>query len=678
MKISDCVEKFASTLAAGSVNLARQLNDCRFDERLQNSERPSIQELPDDDVLQIVNILAEELRSQSFVVSESTLEFGIKNPYHSFALQNSDRFKQNQRNLFGYLYRLKLLKKEVLRFTRLHLQYSTTFDAVCAFIDSQFENLELAIQFQAMILHPPEAICPKSASLEFDSFAGLLLPVFIFTQQGQLLYANPAAMSLIESFSQVGAAEDQGSFIDHISMRAKGFFHSASKELGFTIALKQKTEEKKYRTTLQRYELATLEEEGILATVLDWTEHHTVQARLRTAKERAENLDRQKTSFLANMSHEIRTPMNAILGFTDLLLERNFSTNDRNHFLHLIRNSSADLLHIIDDIIDFSKLESKKLKVKYRVCNPYSLLLDLKAVIEQTLRKYNHMQDVDLIVDVDTSLRTLQLYTDADRLKQVILNLLTNSAKFTERGTIQYGYKVLDDAKVIFTVRDSGIGMPAEFKDAIFESHFQIENNLPGYWSGAGLGLAISKSIVELLHGTIRVESAPGEGTCFNVVLPLHPLPEPQCSESRGASLSSAVTPDLRGYTLLIAEDDQCNYIYLSEVLKPTGVQLIRACNGVEAIERVESHDEIDLVLMDIKMPMLDGYQASRYISAQWPHLPIIAQTANALDGDEQKCRKAGCSAYVTKPLTQEKLFEAIRVSLSKVPQPDMRLVNSF
>lgn len=398
----------------------------------------------------------------------------------------------------------------------------------------------------------------------------------------------------------------------------------------------------------------------------DLTEIYEKEENLKIVKSKAEETDRLKTAFLANMSHEIRTPMNAIIGFTELLLNEKHSKNHKNDYLKLIRKSSANLLNLIEDIIDIAKMESKQVKIRYKVCKPFEIMADLKIVFSETLRRFGTDQDVELILNVDKPEENIVVYTDGERLKQVISNLLNNAAKFTSKGFIEYGYRVHDNTRLFFYVRDSGIGVPEDMKDKIFERFYQVDEHLKLNMGGAGLGLAICKNIINLMGGTIWIESKVGEGSVFSFELPYREVPRNvQEKMVQVPTFNKTSYPAWHDKVILIAEDDDINFIYLREILSKTGAKILHAKNGLKAINFTESQEKIDLILMDIKMPEVDGIEATRYISAIRPHIPIVAQTAYALDGDKAKCINAGCCAYITKPVEMGKLFQVIEKYIS-------------
>ena len=404
---------------------------------------------------------------------------------------------------------------------------------------------------------------------------------------------------------------------------------------------------------------------GVIVMMEDLTSYKQAEKNLNEAKLRAEEADQLKTAFLANMSHEIRTPMNAILGFTELMLNSNYSSKERKEFLQLIRTSSSDLLTIIEDIIDIAKMESKQLKIKYKACNPFETLSDLYVLFNESIRRLRLHKDLKLILDVAEADRDILIFTDTERLKQVLSNLLNNAVKFTSKGSIEFGYKLINEASVFFFVRDTGEGIPEAMKSKIFDRFVQVERHSDKNYRGAGLGLAICKNIINIMGGEIWVESVENKGSDFYFIIPRRNVPEELLKEKHIGNSEYIHDVDLRKRSILIAEDDEINFIYLKEILRKYEITIYRARNGLDAINIAETTENIDVILMDIKMPLVDGLEATSYISRIRPEIPIIAQTAFAMNGDEKKCMEAGCCAYVTKPVDPQNLLKTILKFLS-------------
>lgn len=378
---------------------------------------------------------------------------------------------------------------------------------------------------------------------------------------------------------------------------------------------------------------------------------------LEIAKNKAEESDRLKSAFLANMSHEIRTPMNAIIGFSNLLISPDISGEQKEEFAQLIIQSGNSLLQLIEDIIDIAKIEAGQLKIVHGTCNLALLLAELYDFFRQRIQVvYN--KDIRLSLQIPNNYKSLQIRTDQLRLKQVFTNLIENAIKFTNKGLIEYGYQVQEEsgqAVIRFYVKDSGIGMSEKEQQIIFERFTKIETDRTRLYRGAGLGLAISKNIVEMLGGELKVVSEVNKGSEFYFSFPL---------EEGGLAENIPVRPEVSVYhwenkTILVAEDEDSNFRFIEVFLASTGVKIVRALDGRELLEKYDK-ENFDLLLMDIKMPLMDGLEATREIRKKNRDIPVIALTAYAMQNDEQDCLEAGCNAFISKPIDQTRMMETL------------------
>ncbi|MCI1681483.1 MAG: response regulator [Bacteroides sp.] len=382
-----------------------------------------------------------------------------------------------------------------------------------------------------------------------------------------------------------------------------------------------------------------------------------IERKLKVAIKKAENANIYKNNFLANMSHEIRTPMNAIVGFADLMKDCALSPEERNMYAEIINTNSLQLLRLIGDIIDVAKIEAGEMKITMDRCYLHQLLRELEVQFNQ-LRQARGKDNVSLVLDIPDDVPFSCIKTDSFRLNQVLINLLNNALKFSEEGEIRFGYEI-HDSVLLFFVQDQGIGIKKEMLNLIFERFQQALPDDSAKYGGTGLGLAICKGIVNLLGGRMFVESEPGEGSKFSFTLPLKVVDE-VCEEYLD-ELSAADVADIEGKTLLIADDNLSVQEYFIEALKPYHLQLIMANSGREVVDLYKKHPEIDLVLMDIRMPLMDGYGAIKEILQYNPEAIIIAQTGNVLQDDEKKCLEAGCKGFLSKPILKNDLVKTIR-----------------
>jgi signal transduction histidine kinase/CheY-like chemotaxis protein len=378
----------------------------------------------------------------------------------------------------------------------------------------------------------------------------------------------------------------------------------------------------------------------------------------------AEESDKLKSAFLANMSHELRTPMNAIIAFSNFLREPNLPQKKHDEYLDHITSAGDSLLRLIDDIIDIAKLEARQLKISIGPVNISRMLRELKKVFTKIKGKNNYTANLILRIDPH---HDYIVNTDVLRIKQILSNLIENAFKYTKRGVIEFGV-IKKEEGLMFFVRDTGIGIPSEKLEKIFDRFLQIDSELNRRFGGTGLGLAISKNLAELLGGKIWVESEEGKGSTFYVLIPANDFRMVEISHEPATSTAKYAPEnhyDWDGKTILIAEDEELNYRVLDSCLKRTRAKLLRDENGKKAVELCQDQ-HIDLVLMDIQMPVMDGYEATQRIKSMNLNVPVIAQTSFAMANEKERCINAGCDDYVTKPLDLEKLLRIINQLFSK------------
>ncbi len=393
----------------------------------------------------------------------------------------------------------------------------------------------------------------------------------------------------------------------------------------------------------------------ISGVVLDITVKKEIELNLVQTMKKVETANIYKNQFLANMSHELRTPMNGLVGFASLLRDDHLPSETKKNYIDLIESSSKQLLNLINDIIDVSKIEAGELNVSIEPCVIDKLLTELEETFNE-LKHHKSKNHLEIKALLPKSITKLQIKTDPHRLKQILSNLIGNALKFTDKGKITFGYTLINK-KLVFKVSDTGIGMSKDKLDLIFERFQQLVQDDPANYEGTGLGLAISKGLIGLLGGTISANSTLGKGSVFTFDIPYMPIEEDKFLPGS----NSAINPEFyRGKQILVAEDDYTNKLYIEELLKDLPMHIYWANNGLEAVELFKSNPSISLVLMDIRMPKMDGYQAALKMFEHRPSIRVIAQTAYAMSSDREKCLKSGFVDYVSKPLQKEKLIELI------------------
>jgi len=394
---------------------------------------------------------------------------------------------------------------------------------------------------------------------------------------------------------------------------------------------------------------------GLVGISRDITARFKYEQMLKNAKEEAEKADKMKTAFLANMSHEIRTPMNAIIGFANLLAEKNISEERRNQYIEYITTSGKNLLVLINDIIDTVKIEAGQIKIIKKECEINKILNELKIIYTHEITR-SEKPHIEIRLNTPVADENFSIYTDPQRFRQIFNNFLSNAIKFIDKGYIEFGYLIRTVEKqrfIEFYIEDTGIGIPHEKIPLIFERFGQVEETYNRNHTGTGLGLAISKSLVELLGGKIGVKSELGKGSTFFFTLPLE---EVKKEDKQQSEVKDPLAVNFAGKNILIAEDDDINFRLIFIFLQNTNAKIVRAKNGKEAVELCREHD-FNIVLMDIQMPVLNGYQATKQILQNKPFMPIIAQSAFAMNEERNESLQAGCVAHITKPIDPKLLL---------------------
>ena len=499
---------------------------------------------------------------------------------------------------------------------------------------------------------------------------GLVIPFMTLAWLGVFLSVRKWRTTLTESNRHLASqaeelAELNRSLDSRVTDRTSALL-SANKKLEIEVADRKRAEEK---SRLAREETERVNAELTQrAKELEAARQASLNLAddLEHARAGAEAANAAKSRFLANMSHEIRTPMTAILGYAELLRDPAATGSDRDNYLAVIERNGQHLLTVINDILDLSKVEAGKLDVRIQRCGIISVVADVGSIMRARARE----RDIHLSVEYASKLPE-SILTDSARLRQALINLVGNAVKFTEKGSVRIVVTFLpnwrgDQAGMQFQVIDTGIGISQEKLAEMFQPFVQADAANARRYGGTGLGLTITNHIAELLGGQLTAQSTPGEGSTFNLIIPTGSLEgirmlsrieeavhQPSCGASAGAA------GNLMGIRVLLAEDGIDNQRLIQSVLSKAGAEVEIAKNGKIAVDRAGAAP-FDLILMDIQMPEMDGYQATRKLREQGVTIPIIALTAHAMSGDREKCLAAGCTAYVAKPITHRQLIATV------------------
>jgi PAS domain S-box-containing protein len=387
----------------------------------------------------------------------------------------------------------------------------------------------------------------------------------------------------------------------------------------------------------------------------DITEQKRLQDELLEAKKKAEQSDKLKSSFLANVTHEIRTPMNAIVGFSNFLVEEDLDPDTRKEFSEHIKINGDTLLNLIDDIMDISLIEAGEIKIRKLKTNIYPLLQEIMNGLNEKNERIDK-KHISFHLQAD-DLEKTEVFTDPNRLRQILANLLGNAFKYTQEGEVRLLCKLESDHVLNFEIKDTGVGIPKEQQELIFKPFTHFDHEFVSLHGGTGLGLSITKDLIQLLGGEISVESEVGKGSCFRFSIYIGEDEEEKTKTEAKPSLSNYYWPNKK---ILIVEDEETNFQFLQVAFRRKGVQLKRAKNGKEAVDLFKRGEEVDLVLMDLKMPVMGGKEATKQIREINSKIPIIAQTAYVFENELGDLWEQGFSNYIAKPIKRLKMFKMI------------------
>lgn len=481
--------------------------------------------------------------------------------------------------------------------------------------------------------------------------------ITVATMEGDYVLVNPAFCKMS------GYSEEELMDLKVFDMKAENqpqqsFYDSIEKMKGIPIRVNlQRKDGTEYLTEIIGTVISLNNKQFVLGTVRDITERVKAENDLIKAKEKAEESDRLKSAFLANVSHEIRTPMNGILGFSSLLKEANLSGNQQKKYIEIIERSGYRMLNTINDIVDISKIEAEQVHVSISKININEHMEHLYAFFKLEAEK----KGIQLSCEKGLPTQEATIESDKDKIDSILTNLIKNALKYSHEGHIEFGYTLKNVQKLTmleFYVKDTGIGIPKNRQKAIFDRFVQADIGDTRVYEGSGLGLSISKAYVEMLGGEIRVESRDGVGSQFYFTIPCSLLKK----ETEPNKIEAVVKtkPSIKKIKMLIVDDEETAGLYLTIALKKFKREILQAKTGLEALELCRENPDLDLILMDVRMPEMDGYEATRKIRKFNTDVIIIAQTAFAQTGEREQALQAGCNDYISKPISKEKLHNMI------------------
>lgn len=501
----------------------------------------------------------------------------------------------------------------------------------------------------------------QRAEQSYPKIQGLLKAnpdmMFVFHKDGTILDShtghNQKFYSAQEDFLHRNIREIFPEDVTQITFEKIGQVIQTGKTLLYNYALTIDNKESTFEARI-----VYLDHEKTLAIIRDITERTRMFQELEEAKEKAEESDRLKSSFLATMSHDLRTPLNAIIGFSSLLC-KNENLHNISEYSDIIYKNGNHLLNLINSILNISSIEAGNVKFDQHDINLQEFMDNLKSITksETKARKKCHL---NTYFNPDPSVNDITIVTDGTKLNQIMVNLLGNAIKYTEEGYIEVGYYKAN-TNFCFYVSDSGPGISRKNQKLIFDRFYQLNNTASGKSKGVGLGLSISKKLADLLGAKLTLDSTPGKGSIFSLILPNTIIRESNTPLNEPSEKAEETIEFHKTLNILIAEDEISNYMLIEAILIQKNCRLFYAKNGKQAIELLRDYPEIHLILMDIKMPEIDGLEATHIIKKTNPDMPIIAITAHAMQGDQNKALEAGCDNYISKPINKNTLIRMIR-----------------
>lgn len=498
-------------------------------------------------------------------------------------------------------------------------------------------------------------LVPIAKELVFDSIEDM---VIVLDNQMRIVDMNLSAKKLLE----IDGFKAIGMDLNHLMPKLSEIIDSKTKRSIDERKITIQNEYTKKHFEVKRTLILDKRHRKVGHQILlhDITEREKIMKEIKASSERAKAANRAKSMFLANMSHEIGTPMNGILGMIDVM-QSSIEDNEQKENLDIIKSSAQSLLALMNDILDYSKIEARKMKLE-------EIEFNLKALVEKSIMLFSYRakeKGLELICNIGDDIPE-QLIGDPLRLRQIINNLISNAVKFTPKGFIKAyveAFQHIEDKIILrFTFEDTGIGIPREKVQSLFNSFEQIDSSTTRKYGGSGLGLAIVKDLVELMNGNIEVNSEINKGSSFMVNIPfkISTVEEKALNQIDDPKKNKKKDLDQSSINILLAEDNKVNQLIMTKMFRKNGAKVEIAENGEIVLEKLEK-SSFNIILMDVQMPLLDGYDTTRRIRAKNIDIPIIALTANALKSHRKKCIECGMNDYIAKPVSYEKIIGIIK-----------------
>ncbi len=534
-----------------------------------------------------------------------------------------------------------------------------------AFIPANIDSIELRILLNSITAF--DFSCLGNSLAMSHVIEQIPIPIFIKNNKGRFISCNKffcdfsgySLKEILGASNAIMTTNKKALIYDEIDQMIIRTGENITNEAKIVLKDKSITSALVNRSAIQNEQGETI---GILGVLTDISHQKDRVRVLKTKKQKAIKSDKLKTSFLSNMSHEIRTPMNAIVGFSQLLGSKNINSTKKQQYIEQINHNASTLLKLIEDIIEISKIEADKIKID-KNATPVNDILDEIYSSFKTHRARMGKNHIKLYLKKDLDNSASTIISDPYRLKQILTNLLGNAFKFTEEGNITFGYKLKKDNKqrpyLVFFVKDTGIGINKEKLKYIFDRFSKVPAEKTKLYGGTGLGLSISKKLTTLLGGQMQVASKENKGTTFTFTLPYIKADNNILKKNSHKIKKQKTNYFWNNKTMFIAEDQKMNYLYLNEILKDKGLIIHRYKNGEDFLKAAEKLKP-DIVLMDIKMPRIDGYEATRKFKKLYPDVPVIIQTAYAMQNERKKGFNSGGDQYLEKPVNEKELLAEI------------------